>query len=185
MQSVERLLQKMWHVDHEKEFKQTLSLESQYVIERLCSTLKFLEDQGMYEIGCTWRPDQPDLADNRSMALHRLEHLEKGKLKDPMFRERYAAVFQEWLDNDVIKEVPDESLCTEQSLYWYHHPVIREDKTTTKVRVVMDGAAKFRECNINKTLAPRPNLIANLQAILVHMRINPIAFMGDISSMFL
>ncbi len=78
-----------------------------------------------------------------------------------------------------------EALQTEQSLYWYHHPVVREDKTTTKVRVVMDGTAKFRCRNINKTLAPGPNRIANLQAILVCMRINPVAFTGDIGSMFL
>ena len=78
-----------------------------------------------------------------------------------------------------------EALQTERSLYWYHHPVIREDKTTTKVRVVMDSAAKFRGRNINEALAPGPNLITNLQAILVHMRINPVAFTGDISSMFL
>ncbi len=49
----------------------------------------------------------------------------------------------------------------------------------------MDGVAKFRGRNINEALAPGPNLIANLQAILVHMRINPVAFTGDISSMFL
>ncbi len=49
----------------------------------------------------------------------------------------------------------------------------------------MDGAAKFRGRNINEALAPGPNLIANLQAILVRMRINPVAFTGDISSMFL
>ncbi len=123
--------------------------------------------------------------DNRSMALHRLERLEQGKLKDPKFRERYASVFQEWLDGDVIEEVPDEALQTEKSLYWYHHPVIRDDKTTTKVRVVMDGAARFHGRNINETLAPGPNLIANLQAILVRTRINPVAFTGNISSMFL
>ena len=49
----------------------------------------------------------------------------------------------------------------------------------------MDGAAKSRGRNINETLAPGPDLIADLQAILVRMRINPVAFTGDISSMFL
>ncbi len=94
MHSIERLLQQMWHIDCEKEFKQTLSIESQYVIEKLRSTFKFLEHEGMYEIACTWRPDQPDLPDSRSMALHRLERLE-------------------WLDNDVIQEVPSEALQSE------------------------------------------------------------------------
>ncbi len=84
----------------------------------------------MYEVACTWRPGQPDLPDNRSMALHRPERLERGKLKDREFRDRYSAVFQEWLDNDIIEEVPDEILKSERSLYWYHHPVVREDKTT-------------------------------------------------------
>ncbi len=85
MSSIEQLLQQMWHIDADKEFKQTLSIESQYVIEKLRNTFKFLEKEGMYEVACTWRPDQPDLPDNRSMALHRLERLERGKLKDPEF----------------------------------------------------------------------------------------------------
>ena len=185
MSSIEQLLQQMWHIDADKEFKQMLSIESKYVIEKLRNTFKFLEKEGMYKVACTWHPDQPDLPDNRSMALHRLERLERSKLKDPEFRERYASVFKQWLEDDVIREVPLETLQNERSLYWYHHPVIREDKTTTKVRVVMDSAAKFRGRNINEALAPGPNLIANLQAILVRMRINPVAFTGDISSMFL
>ncbi len=50
----------------------------------------------------------------------------------------------------------------------------------------MDGAAKYRTkgININDALAPGPNLIANLQAVLDRMRLNPVAFTGDISSMF-
>ncbi len=76
MHSIERLPQQMWQIDCEKEFKQTLSIESQYVIEKLRNTFKFLDHEGMYKIGCTWQPDQPDLPDNRSMALHRLERLE-------------------------------------------------------------------------------------------------------------
>ncbi len=70
MHSIECLLQQMWQIDCEREFKQTLSIEIQYVIEKLHSTFKFLDHEGMYEIACTWRPDQPDLPDNRSMALH-------------------------------------------------------------------------------------------------------------------
>ncbi len=73
MHSIECLLQQMWQIDCEKEFKQTLSIESQYVIEKLYNTFRFLDHEGMYEIGCTSRPDQPDLPDNRSMALHCLE----------------------------------------------------------------------------------------------------------------
>ncbi len=127
------------------------SLESQYMIEKLQNLLYFLKELGMYGVACTWCSGQPDLPDYRSMALLRLERLERGKLKDHEFCECYCAVFQEWLDNDVIEEVPEEALRDECSLYWYHYPVVCEDKTTTKVRVVMDDAAKFRGCNIAST----------------------------------
>ncbi len=56
---------------------------------------------------------------------------------------------------------------------------------STKIRVVMDGAAKYKGRTIYEMLAPGPNLIANLQSILVHMHLKPVAFAGDISSMFL
>ncbi len=56
---------------------------------------------------------------------------------------------------------------------------------TTKIMVVMDGAAKYKGRNINEILAPAPNLMANLQSILACMHLKPVAFTGDISSMFL
>ncbi len=127
------------------------------------------------------------MPDNHAQALARLRHLEQGKLRDPEFRKRYAAVFEQWLKEGYIREVPEcnWALPENEGLYWCHHPVVREDKMTTKVRVVMDGVAKYKGQNINEILALGPNLIANLQSILVHVWLKPVAFTGDISSMFL
>ncbi len=58
-------------------------------------------------------------------------------------------------------------------------------KATTKIRNVMDGAARYRGKNINDLLAPGSNLIADLPAILVRMCFKPVALTGDISQMFL
>ncbi len=187
MSWVKKLLQMMCHIEFAKESKQSMSVQSRYVIQCLKDLLRFLPDLKQYEVACTWKPGQPKVPENRAQALARLRHLEQGKLRDPEFRERYAAVFEQWLKEGYIREVPEcnWALSENEGLYWCHHPVVREDKMTTKVRIVMDGAAKYKGRNINEILAPGPNLIANLQSILVRMRLKPVAFTGDISSMCL
>ncbi len=72
MMRIEKLLQMMWHIDNKKEGKETLLLESKYVTQKLRDSLHFLNDQGMYEVACTWKPGQLDLPGNTSMALLRL-----------------------------------------------------------------------------------------------------------------
>ncbi len=187
MSRVEKLLQMMCHIEFEKESKQSMSVQSHYIIQCLKGSLRFLPDLKQYEVTCTWKPGQPKVLDNHAQALVRLQCLEQGKLRNPEFCEGYAAVFEQWLEQGYIREVPEcnWALPENENLYWCHHLIVREDKTTMKVRVVMDGAAKHKGRNINKILALGPNLIANLQSILVCMRLKPMAFTGDISSMFL
>ena len=86
MARVEKLLQKMYHIDFKKESKQSMSLQSRYVIQQLKDLLHFLPDLGQYEVGCTWCPGQPNLPDNRALAMTCYKCLENGKLKDKEFR---------------------------------------------------------------------------------------------------
>ncbi len=107
MARVEKLLQMMCHINFENESKQTMSLQSWYVIQKLQEMLRFLPELGQYEAGCTWKPGEPDFPDNRLFALMRYKCLEGGKLKDPEFRARYAVICAEWLEKGYVREVPE------------------------------------------------------------------------------
>ena len=71
--------------------------------------------------------------------------------------------------------------------YLPHHAVIRQDKPTTKVRIVYDGSAKSTSTpfSLNDCLMTGPNLIPKLFNILVQFRWNIVAVTADIEKAFL
>ena len=56
--------------------------------------------------------------------------------------------------------------------YLPHHGVVRQDKQTTKFRIVYDGSAKTTDdiVSLNDCLKTGPNLIPKLFDILIHFR---------------
>ena len=70
---------------------------------------------------------------------------------------------------------------------WFlpHFPVIRQDRTTTKVRMVFDAASKDNGKCLNDAVRPGPKLQRELTDVLTRFRRAPIALSGDISEMFL
>ena len=70
---------------------------------------------------------------------------------------------------------------------WFlpHFPVIREDKTTTKVRVVFDAATKYNGKSLNDGILPGPKLQRELVDVLIRFWRAPVALSADISEMFL
>lgn len=70
---------------------------------------------------------------------------------------------------------------------WYlpHFPVVRNDKETTKVRIVMDAAAKLNDRSLNDCKDSGPKLQKDLFEVLLRIRRHPIAMCADISEMFL
>lgn len=60
---------------------------------------------------------------------------------------------------------------------WYlpHFPVVREDKETTKVRIVDDSAARYGGVSLNDTMLPGPKLQQDVSDVLLRFRNNPVA----------
>ena len=80
---------------------------------------------------------------------------------------------------DQIEKMPPE--------VWYlpHFPVIRMDKTTTKVRIVFDCSAKTDGVSLNDAICAGPKLQKDLFDVLIRFRRNPIALACDIKEMYL
>ena len=67
-----------------------------------------------------------------------------------------------------------------------NHAVIREDKQTTKTRVVFDASARDSNgVSLNSCLEAGPALQPDLVGILLRFRKNQVGIMGDIKKMFL
>lgn len=67
-----------------------------------------------------------------------------------------------------------------------HHAVIREDKASSKLRVVSDASSHEEDCSsLNGCLLTGPNLNPDLLSGLIRFRQYPIPFIGDIAKAFL
>ena len=71
-------------------------------------------------------------------------------------------------------------------IYVFHHPVVRSDKATSKIRPVFDGAAKTKSTpSLNGCLETGPNLNPDMLEVLLRFRSFKYAWMADIEQAFL
>ena len=67
-----------------------------------------------------------------------------------------------------------------------HHPVIRPEKLTTKIRMVFGASSKSGgEKSLNECLYPEPSLTAELFGVLLRFRVFNVVVVGDIENAFL
>ena len=64
---------------------------------------------------------------------------------------QYDSIFKQQLKTGIIKEVNEKSVVGE-SYYIPQHPIIRNDKTITKVRIVFDPSTKSNGSSLNSCL---------------------------------
>lgn len=76
----------------------------------------------------------------QSVALRRFLNLEKRLVQNLDQKRKYTEVINEYLELGHMEPIPPEEVNRENVVYLPHHAVLREDKTTTMVRVVFDAS---------------------------------------------
>ena len=69
--------------------------------------------------------------------------------------------------------------------YLPHHPVVRVDKDTTKLKIVYDASAKGDGPCLNDCLYTGPKFSQKVLDILLRFRLNKVALIGDVEQAFL
>ena len=138
---------------------------------------------GKYEIGIPWKKGEPKFDNNFEMAYSRLKNLEKSLMKkSPDVASDYNKIIEDYVDKNYVHKVP---LKDEEQWLLPHFPVIKEDRTTTKVRIVYDAAAKDKGKCLNDAILPGPKLQRDLVDVLICFRRAPVGLSADICQMFL
>ena len=68
--------------------------------------------------------------------------------------------------------------------YLPHHPVIRTDKSTSRVRIVYDASAKRDDPSLNDCLETGPNTLPQIIDILLRFRLNKIVLKTGVYKCF-
>ena len=128
--------------------------------------------------------DQPPLYSNRAGAKGQLLSLEKQLKRRPDVAEKYCQVMEANVAKGYVRKVEPGEVDVGASWYLPHFPVVREDKKTTKVRIVYDSAARYGGISLNDTMLPGPKLQQEISDVLLRFRKNPVALVADTTEMF-
>ena len=143
------------------------------------------DPEGHYVVALPFKDSPIKLGNSLKGAQKRYALLEKRFLRHPDLRKNYNDVIRDYIDKGFLSLVTPDNL-SEPCFYLPHHPVIRNDKTTTKLRVVIDGSAKTdTELSLNDILHIGQNLQSDIFNILLNIRVFRIAFFADIRQMYL
>jgi hypothetical protein len=121
------------------------------------------------------------MPNNKPQAVKRALSQKRKMQRDSAYHGHYAAFMSNILDKGYAERVPEHSANDE---VWYlpHHGVYHPRKE--KLQVVFDCSARYRGIALNDVLMQGPNLTSSLIGVLTRFREYPIAFMGDVESMF-
>ncbi len=154
------------------------------LVERFCAGVEYKD--GRYEVGLTWREKHPPLLDNKPVAIARLRRLEKRLEKEPALREGYDRALQDMEDSGFIEEVCDGANKENLTFYLPHHPHVREESVSTKIRPVFDGSCKGRNgVSLNDCLDAGPNLNPCIANVILRFRRWRYAITADVKKAFL
>lgn len=145
-------------------------------------------DDRKYIVSLPFKTNPPlDIGDSYFIALTAYIRLEKRLARNPEHARLYHEFLNEYLrlghmclvdDNDV-------NLDSKQRVYLTHHPVLREDSTTTRLRVVFNASMPTSNgSSLNDHLLVGPKLQADIRDILIKWRDPLYVFSADITKMF-
>lgn len=162
-----------------------ISREDKATLEMFQASCHKMQDR--YEVGLPWKKNPDLLPNNQSLAENRLFSLERRLQRDPQKSELYREAMKQYIDNGwAVELTPSERVNTElPEHYLPHHGVYRPDKPSTPLRIVFNPASLFKGTSLNSFLYKGPCLIGDLLGVLLRFRERPVAFIGDISKMFL
>ncbi|XP_054711322.1 uncharacterized protein LOC129220912 [Uloborus diversus] len=139
-----------------------------------------------YKVKLPWKSDTSRLDDNREIAEQRFNRLRNRFKKNPQLFSEYQNIIQDYLKQNIIEPVTDETDKENIVFYLPHGEVIREDRTTSKLRIVFDASSHDSNSeSLNDCLHVGPNLYPEIFEILLRFRYYPVAFTADIKQAFL
>lgn len=189
--STDEILNKLWEIEEISEDRPATS-EDINCEELYQKTVSHAAD-GKYIVPLPLK-EEVTLGRSRSIAIARLFQLEKQFDKNPELRKKYSACIREYIAMGHMEEASttEEEMCTMRNnveicntAYLPHQAVIKQDSTTTKLRVVFDASRKTKNGNsLNDALIVGPTIQQDIFSILARWRFHKIAFTADVEKMY-
>ncbi|XP_065672138.1 uncharacterized protein LOC136089963 [Hydra vulgaris] len=159
------------------------NISDNLVVEHFRKSIKF--ENNKYTVVLPFKENHPLLCDSYNLYLKRFKSLEKKFLNDAKLFDSYNDIIKEKLLNGTVEQTLSNKSKVGLVHNLPHRPDIREDKVTTKMRMVFDASATNSDPSLNDCLHSGPYLTTLLYGVLIRFRVNKIAFIADIEKAFL
>ncbi|XP_045509299.1 uncharacterized protein LOC123704855 [Colias croceus] len=181
--NINDLLKTIWEIDIDTNRKLT---KEEQLCEDIYERTHERDSNGKYIVTLPFKTGKllsPE-GNTREVAVRRLLQLERRFKRDPDLKKEYLKVIEEYKELKHIEEVPEKEI-NKKAVYLPHHAVVRQDKETTKTRVVFDASCKgSNNVSLNDELLPGPVLQEDLRNIIMRWRTHKICFVSDIQKMY-
>lgn len=168
-------------------------LYKEFTDEHKACESKFIESvqviNNRYEVKLPLKQDLQDiqLGDSFAIAFKRFLNLEKRFNHNPELFEQYTNFINEYIKLGHARVIDINEYNKEEGPVYFlaHHAVLREDKATTKLRVVFDGSMRSKNGNsINDFMFKGPVVQNELFDILILFRTYKFVLLTDIKQMY-
>ena len=158
----------------------------QCILTEFKEKIKIKLKNGHYQVSLPWNDVHPPLLDNYQLALKCLQGLRHNLQQQSTLLKEYDTIIQDQVKQEVV-EVVTGSVPTDGYAVHYlpHHTMVRQDKATTRIRIVYDALARTTGPSLNNCLYTGPKFDQRIMDILLRFRTSKIALTADIERAFL
>ncbi|XP_072943519.1 uncharacterized protein [Epargyreus clarus] len=180
------MLKRFWELESDqRQPKETMFTDNEKRCEQYFKETTQRDEDGRYIVRLPFRNGTPEVTASREIAEKRLKLLENRLNKNKTMKATYQEVIEEYLHLDHMEVVPKNEIDNDKSIYLPHHAVVKNDRQTTKVRIVYDASCKGKNnLSLNDQLLVGPKLQPELRCIVMQWRISPICMSADIAKMY-
>jgi hypothetical protein len=162
--------------------------DEEEAIKCLEQEMKILDD-GSVELPLVWKRINgkiPSIPNNFPMVLKRTLAQENKLKKDPNLLEAYNNKFKQLIDDGYVRAATEADMKSSWPNISYIPVslVVNYNKEPIKTRLVYDASARYLNTSLNDHLLMGPNLLVDMLKPIMKMRMNKVAFTGDVKSMF-
>ena len=148
--------------------------------------IAFKENQ-RYEVGLPWKDNISDeLGTNYDLSKRRLLSLYNKLKADPKLLSQYNEVFEQQFSDGIIEKVNETDYEDSNAHFLCHFGVVRNERQTTKLRIVFDGSARSsNSLSLNDRLESGVNHMPLLFNTIIRFMMHPVVLTADIEKAFL
>ncbi|XP_018364036.1 PREDICTED: uncharacterized protein LOC108761806 [Trachymyrmex cornetzi] len=179
-------LEKFWQLEEiqPRKAEHRYSAQDQATEEFFLQTVR-RDTDGKYIVQLP-KDDTIILGDSEVTAIKRFLAIEQRLNQQTQLREEYHQFLENYEKLGHMSLVAaSDSKAVKEIFYLPHHPVIKNDSITTRLRVVFDDSSKSSTgTSLNQKLLSGPNLQQNLWSIMIRFRSHQHVITADIKMMF-